>query len=526
MLKRTLFPALLAIALPGCGDDETGESGTDSGSSSTSTSGPVTETTPTTGPGVTTDDASTSDGTSSSGGADDSSSGGGSSSSGSEGSSSGGSSSSTGEPLLPEIEVSFDAVAVADGDSYAFGETVDVGAMGAPVEVTVENTGTADLNLGVVDLGGATEFVLDSGMLDAVVTPGGSTTFTITFTPTNGGAKSAVLNIPSDDADEADYDVTLGAHTTPNTYRVLAPGAAPSARFNASMASLGDGRVMLFGGRGMVGARLNDTWMYDVAANTWTQSAPATPPGPRDSHALARTGDTVILYGGFNGSVLGDTWAFDVMTGEWSEVMPATAPGGRFQASMTALDDGTLLLFGGRDPGLVQLDETWHYDVAGESWSNAMPATSPPPRYASTMAYDGNGAVTLFGGYENVAGFPLGDTWRYDVVGNDWSMAMPGNTPGIWFAQVGAHYASGAFIVHSGKEDTCCNDPDPGTWAYDPVMDDWADITPASEPTPRFQAAIAAIEGTNKSIIFGGNFVNIGPAGATDQTLEYVGPLP
>ena len=57
-------------------------------------------------------------------------------------------------------------------------------------------------------------------------------------------------------------------------------------------------------------------------------------------------------------------------------------------------------------------------------------------------------------------------------------------------------------------------------------LDDWADITPASEPTPRFNAALAYVQGHNKSIIFGGNLINIGSGGADDATIEYVGPRP
>jgi hypothetical protein len=145
------------------------------------------------------------------------------------------------------------------------------------------------------------------------------------------------------------------------------------------------------------------------------------------------------------------------------------------------------------------------------------------------MAYDGVGTITVFGGYDddNIdPGIPIDETWRYDVAGNAWTQASPTTTPGPWFVQTGAHYADGSFIVHSGKLDTCCNNPDAGTWAYDAAADDWADITPASEPTPRFAHAMAYIEGTNKSLVFGGNFVNIGTGGATDEMIEYVGPRP
>ena len=99
-------------------------------------------------------------------------------------------------------------------------------------------------------------------------------------------------------------------------------------------------------------------------------------------------------------------------------------------------------------------------------------------------------------------------------------------TPGTWFGQTAAHCLDGSFTTNSGKEATCCNDPDPGTWAYDPSLDDWSDITPASEPTPRFDPAMAHIEGTNTSIILGGNLIDIGSGGANGDSIEHVGPRP
>ena len=41
------------------------------------------------------------------------------------------------------------------------------------------------------------------------VAPAGSTTFTITFTPTSLGAKTATVTIANDDADENPYTFTL-----------------------------------------------------------------------------------------------------------------------------------------------------------------------------------------------------------------------------------------------------------------------------------------------------------------------------
>ena len=520
--SSTLPITLLLASLTGCPDDPMGDGTTGDDSTGSSTGAMTMTTAPTT---MTT--AMTSDGT---GTGTESSSGPGPDSTATEGESS-----SSGGPVGPEIEVSIDMTAVATGDLFDVAETVDVGMVGTPVVVTIDNVGTADLAVNGVSItaGDDAHFTLDTAMLDAVVPAAGSTSFTVTFAPTNGGLKELTLSIDNDDADEAPFEVTVGAHTTPNTYRVLAPAASPSARYNAAMVDLGDGRLLMFGGRNQGGARLNATWVYDVEAGTWSALSPMTPPPIREAHAMAFDGvDTVILFGGNTangGAGLQDTWAFDVVTEEWTMMAPPLLPSPRFAVSMVTVADGTMVLYGGRTSFGIHLGDTWAYDVAADTWTDLAPAGAPTPRSAYTMGFDGLGTITLFGGYDDDdidPGIPIDQTWRYDVAGNSWSQAAPTTTPGPWFVQTGSHYADGSYIVHSGKLDTCCNDPDPGTWAYDPSLDDWADITPASEPTPRFNAALAYVQGHNKSIIFGGNLINIGSGGADDATIEYVGPRP
>ena len=96
-------------------------------------------------------------------------------------------------------------------------------------------------------------------------------------------------------------------------------------------------RFILFGGRcrdpdncGFAGNRLNDTWVYDPGANTWTQVFPATSPPSRDQAQMyfdAAHGVTV-LYGGadINGTALGDTWIFDLAAQTWTQLTPTGTP--------------------------------------------------------------------------------------------------------------------------------------------------------------------------------------------------------
>lgn len=101
---------------------------------------------------------------------------------------------------------------IVDGSgNYLFGSVI-VGSSG-DATFTVENVGTADLNLDGsprVILGG-----VDAGQFSVTSQPSspvaasGSTTFTVRFSPTTTGTKSATINVGSDDPDENPYNFSI-----------------------------------------------------------------------------------------------------------------------------------------------------------------------------------------------------------------------------------------------------------------------------------------------------------------------------
>ncbi len=76
--------------------------------------------------------------------------------------------------------------------------------------LTIRNTGNAELTLGTPTIDGpeAADFIA-AMPASAAVAAGSSTTLEISFTPSASGAMSATLHIPSDDGDEASFDLTL-----------------------------------------------------------------------------------------------------------------------------------------------------------------------------------------------------------------------------------------------------------------------------------------------------------------------------
>ena len=117
-------------------------------------------------------------------------------------------------PAIPEIAIEQPAGSdIADGGSRAF-PLVNVGAS-ADLVFSIKNTGDGDLTLTgspkvTVDNGAdAAMFTVSSQPNSPVAPSGGSTTFTVHFAPTSGGAKVAGLHISNDDADEGAFAIHL-----------------------------------------------------------------------------------------------------------------------------------------------------------------------------------------------------------------------------------------------------------------------------------------------------------------------------
>ena len=120
----------------------------------------------------------------------------------------------------PEINVKQDQENIPSGSTFDFGN-IAAGDTGDVIVFTIQNTGTATLSLPdspPVYLGGtdASAFSITS-LPDSSVEAGGETYFGVVFSPDTSGDKSAVVYIPSNDADEDPYQFTItgAAETAP-----------------------------------------------------------------------------------------------------------------------------------------------------------------------------------------------------------------------------------------------------------------------------------------------------------------------
>jgi N-acetylneuraminic acid mutarotase len=212
-----------------------------------------------------------------------------------------------------------------------------------------------------------------------------------------------------------------------NTWTDLHPaGPVPSARaYHSMIYDPSAHRVIVFGGEGGTGmapAFFGDTWAYDPRTNTWTDLHPSgTLPSGRAWQSTAYDSSTrqvVMFGGGTRFDLLNDTWAYDLAANTWTKLSPSgSLPSARANQAM-AYDPDTaqVIMFGGSD-GYADdlLDDTWAYDPSVNTWTDLKPSGSlPSGRDYYWMAYDPpSGRVIMIGGYNNAGSSGRNDAWAY-----------------------------------------------------------------------------------------------------------------
>ncbi len=111
-----------------------------------------------------------------------------------------------------------------------------------------------------------------------------------------------------------------------NTWTKMLVITRPSPRHSHAMAYDAESdRVVLFGGHLPSGVHSDETWAYDFNTNTWTNMEPPTQPLKLAAHNLAydAESDKVVLFGGDTNGVLSDeTWAYDLNANTWTDLSP------------------------------------------------------------------------------------------------------------------------------------------------------------------------------------------------------------
>jgi hypothetical protein len=176
--------------------------------------------------------------------------------------------------------------------------------------------------------------------------------------------------------------------------------------------------------------------------------------------------DRFVVFGG----QIDQTWAYDPAADTWTRMEPATRPMARNYGAM-AYDPGTdrVILFGGGDASERAFGDTWAYDVDTDTWIELAPPSAPGGRFYTAMVYDPvRQWMILFGGVDAVAREPADETWTHDGAFDEWDHPLG------------------------------------DTWAYDPAANSWVDLAPAIAPSARGWHDMAYEADSGLIVLFGG----------------------
>jgi hypothetical protein len=263
------------------------------------------------------------------------------------------------------------------------------------------------------------------------------------------------------------YNETWIYDSSENTWTNKSPLISPGARYQHCMTSIyGTDKVLLFGGttEGFQDEQ-NQTWIYDLSENNWTFLNLTIKPKALIGPAIANiyNTDKVVLFGGNYAagfSYSNETWVFDLSDNNWTNKTGQIKPNGRANYGTMASIFGTdkVLISGGRN--VKNLNETWVYDLSENTWVNKGPINSPGPIVAHNLvSIYGTDKVLLFGGF-NIGYNPY--TWIYDLSDNNWTIIKTPKTPPLrQSAAMATVYKTSEVVLFGGLG------IQPDTWVFD-----------------------------------------------------------
>lgn len=215
------------------------------------------------------------------------------------------------------------------------------------------------------------------------------------------------------------------------------PPEAPAARYGHRMIyEAHTGLVVLFGGfrgQSVSESPLNDTWVYDYAADRWTCMDSMLRPPPRSYHSMVYhpIAERTLIWGGRPFSQRSETtiWTYESRSNSWEPLLPTSGPKNRYTyAPMVYCQRSQrIIMFGGLDlTGQFEgrlVDETWLFDLAANKWKRPDVASGPKARSQHAMSFSTvEGKAIVIGGEIGgaYAGEYTNDLWLYDSVANSW----------------------------------------------------------------------------------------------------------
>ncbi len=319
------------------------------------------------------------------------------------------------------------------------------------------------------------------------------------------------------------------------------PSVSPPARSSAGMAQLGN-NVVLFGGlvsSSSGNSVLGDTWVWD--GSNWSQITSfglfgtGSHPSARSNAVMAYhpNANVVVLFGGIdaNGTLLNDTWLFTLTTNallkrtyyQWTQVTSGTVPPAREDATMQFDPSSNRLVLATGSNFTGTLSDTWAFDPSAQTWTLVTTGEPTPARATAAMAPCAIDAshvddrLLLFGGFETVSPFVLGDSWIFRTslfASLDWGLVTPAVSPPARFRHAMAFYPISNQVVLYGGGGSGVVFSD--TW--NAFCGSWAQASPAHNPGQRNSMSMAYSNAKFNVVMFGGRKVVNGAFQDSNET--------
>ncbi|CAD7703376.1 unnamed protein product [Ostreobium quekettii] len=210
----------------------------------------------------------------------------------------------------------------------------------------------------------------------------------------------------------------------------------PSPRYGHTAVALdarslwGTELVVIFGGSSkQEGGRraLGDVVVFQVDSGSWfrPELRSAATPGSRAFHCAVGVGMRMFVFGGhvavpdaeqqsFVRTYFNDMWYLSADSWEWTllTVPEEGRPCGRDLASMVAIDDDRILLFGGRTDAGKSLNDLWLFEIKGSKWTNLQAGGNVPgARMKHQLVYSPDHRLLFLHGGETSTGSLFDDLW-------------------------------------------------------------------------------------------------------------------
>ncbi len=175
-------------------------------------------------------------------------------------------------------------------------------------------------------------------------------------------------------------------------------------------------------------------------------------PSPRHSHACVVYGNSMFIFGGFDGSYKNDFHEFNFTTQQWSVVLGAgKVPRARYRGTCV-VHGAEMILHGGHD-GNKHLQDTYIFNFTSRVWTEIETRGSVPSPRDSHIAVVHRNSMYVFGGS---TGGAMGDFHALHLDSFDWKVvsqssrldATVATAGGIGsrFCHVGAMHATSMYI--------------------------------------------------------------------------------